>query len=151
MSDFQETWSIFSKRLTLPWSTAIVTSWLNSSTSISRFIFFLLDIKYTTKLEMGRRGGCPYFVASSTFFPFPDSSPNTQIFCTILQVRTGLLMKGLLMKAPGRNQHAKRYIYLKATSRKHSASGKQSSMCLSQKTLVYASVTFLHWGLKNII
>lgn len=37
------------------------------------------------------------------------------------------------------------------TQRKHSVSGKQSRMCLLQKTSLHASVTFLHWNLKEII
>lgn len=49
--------SIFSKRLTLPWGTAIVISWLNSSTSISGFIVLCWILNALSHWKWGE-GGC---------------------------------------------------------------------------------------------
>lgn len=56
--------SIFSKRLTLPWGTAIVISWLNSSTNISGFIVFCLILNELSHWIWGEGGYlfCSFFL-----------------------------------------------------------------------------------------
>lgn len=65
---FKKCDSIFSKKLTLSCDTAIVILFIKPQ--ISQGLYSPLDLKYSIKLEMGRREG-PYYIAFSSFFPFP--------------------------------------------------------------------------------
>lgn len=127
---FKKDDSIFSKKLTLSWGTAIVIFWLKHSTSISGFIFsfgFKITLS-NTNWKWEERGSllcCSflflYLPSPNTHYsvPFSKWGPPSPVCSWRLQVEINT-PKGIFT--------------WRLTPRKHSVSGKQWRMCLLQNT-----------------
>lgn len=137
--------SVFSKRLTLSWGTSIVIFWLNHSTSISGFIFHF-GFKVLCQIGNRTKGGS-LFCCSFLFLSLPSPNKRYSVPFSKWGSWIPVCSWGLQVEI----NMPKDIFTWRLTPRKHSVSGKKSSMCLFQKTSLHASVAFLCWGLKDII